>query len=220
MTNCLDYNIGVRAGYIHAIYPIGKLTANGDYIEINASLFGNFILSKSDITGFLIKGRGLFGLNAIEISHKISNYPKKIVIYTYKNPKELIHEFRNFGCNENSHMDEEKILNARIIEMQSQGSFPVKKIFSKMYIVFLILTIANDLLHFFSTPLIEVPFGWGSLTFYLITIFISISLLFSKSARNKILKNGRHKRHISRGLIILIIVFVYFFGLNLFVISL
>jgi hypothetical protein len=217
MTNCLEYNIGVKAGYCRMTYPVGRLTVSEDCLEVNAFLLGNFVLSKFDITGFSIIGKGLFGLNAIEISHNISKYPKKIVIYTYRNPIELLQDLRDFYCNENSHKNEDSRISERIIELQEQGALPVKRFFLLLYSVFLILTVAYDITNIlFSDTINNKSFAWGTSTFYLITIFISIGLLFSNRIRNIVLKKGRQQMHVSRALFIVIILVLYFLSLNLF----
>jgi hypothetical protein len=217
MTNCLEYNIGVKAGYCRMVYPVGRLTVSENCLEINAFLLGNFVLSKFNITEFSIIGKGLFGLNAIEISHNISKYPRKIVIYTYRDPIELIRVLRDFSCNENSHKDKDRRISERIIEMQEQGSLPMKRVFLLLYSVFLILTVAYDINNiFFSDTINYKAFAWGTSTFYLITIFISIGLLFSNRIRNIFLKKGRQQMHVSRTLFIVIILVLYFLSLNLF----
>jgi len=88
---------GARIGWINATWPLAKLTVQKNKINLNATLIGKYsftqeqIISIKKYTAIPIIGWG------VQIIHNISEYPKKIIFWSFSNPESIVTKIREIG---------------------------------------------------------------------------------------------------------------------------
>lgn len=193
---------GARIGRANATYPFAKLFVEKNILKINASLVGNLVFQPQDIisiepyTMIPILGQG------IKINHCIENYNPKVIFWTFKDPNFVINEIKKVGFldNINSNIS---FCDAKIIERQEQGSFPIKRSVAIIFIVLWNMFFLSDFLPFFLQNKKEgIPIGNGVKIAIGLLLVTSILTSISVGFRKIILKEGRDFNDIKK--------FVYF----------
>ncbi len=88
---------GARVGWINATWPLAKLIVQKNKIDLNAKLIGKYSFTQEQIisikkhTTIPILGWG------IQIVHNVSEYPKKIIFWSFRNPESIITKIRETG---------------------------------------------------------------------------------------------------------------------------
>jgi hypothetical protein len=88
---------GARVGWINATWPLAKLIVQKNRIDLNATLIGKYsftqeqVISIKKYTTIPILGWG------IQIIHNISEYPKKIIFWSFSNPESVITKIQETG---------------------------------------------------------------------------------------------------------------------------
>ena len=196
---------GARIGGAKASYPFAKLKVTANKFELDASIIGNLVFSPSDIISIEpyqqipIIGKG------IKITHNVAKYKKKVIFWTFKNPKEVINEIRKTGfldnMNSNISGDDEEI-----IAKQKQGGFPIKKSFATGAVILWNLFFAISIFKYFQNPADEMIIGNTMKIAFVLVLGTALLTLFSKPFQQLILKEGRKLDDIKRFLYFIILV--------------
>ncbi|MFT4666407.1 MAG: hypothetical protein ACI8YQ_005155 [Polaribacter sp.] len=202
---------GARIGMANATFPFAKLRVSQKKLELKVSLLGNLVFSPKDIISIEphyqmpIIGRGL------RINHRVPNYKKKVIFWTFKSPDDVLMEIRKTGFLE-SVASGYSIEDPAILAKQNQGGFPMKKAFTIGAVVVWNLLFAIDFIGFSNNSNNNFPIGNGIKTAIGLLLGAAILTLVSKAFRTLILKEGRELDDV-KGVLYLIIVICCFFML-------
>lgn len=88
---------GARIGWVNATWPFAKLNVQKNKIEINATIIGKYSFTQDQVIS--IKKHTTIPLLGwgIQIIHNVSEYPKKIIFWTLKNPNSTITKIQKTG---------------------------------------------------------------------------------------------------------------------------
>ena len=194
----LEITGGARIGMANATWPFATLKVSKDKLELDASIIGNLVFQPKDVisietyTMIPLLGQG------IKINHRIANYNKKVIFYTFKDPSTVVNQIRQTGFLENgdSKISESDTL---VIQQEQVGGFPIKKSVAIGMIVLWNILFLYDFIE-------GMPLGIGA-TIALTTIFLmSLFSLISKDFSKLILKEGKSIKNINKFLYLLIFI--------------
>jgi hypothetical protein len=97
MTSEIKLTGGARVGWINASWPFAALTVLSSKVTLNSTLLGKYEFRPEDIISFEEVGTLPFIGRGIRIHHNKTEYPKKMIFWTTKNPEKLINEIRMLG---------------------------------------------------------------------------------------------------------------------------
>ena len=88
---------GARVGFTSASWPFVRLRVKKDKLQLLGTMLGDLNFTKDDVLSIepiriipkLAQG--------IRIIHNVEDYKKKIIFWTWRNPKTLIAEITNIG---------------------------------------------------------------------------------------------------------------------------
>ncbi|PKQ45184.1 hypothetical protein [Confluentibacter flavum] len=201
----LEITGGARIGMANATWPFATLKVSKDKLELNASIAGNLVFQPKDIisietyTQIPLLGQG------IKINHRIANYNRKVIFWTFKDPSTLVNQIKQTGFFENidGKISDNDTL---VIKQQQAGGFPIKKSVAIGVIVLLNLLLLSDFINFSASDKKVMPLGNGA-TIALATLFlISILSLISKDFSKLILKEGKSLKDIDKFLYLLVFI--------------
>jgi hypothetical protein len=88
---------GARIGWRNATWPLAKLIVQPDRIDINIKFLGNYSFTKEQVIS--LKKYSIIPVigQGIKIAHTISEYPKKIIFWTFDNPESIIIQIKETG---------------------------------------------------------------------------------------------------------------------------
>lgn len=181
---------GARIGVINASMPLASLTVSKEKLELNVSIIGNFVFQSSDIISIEPYGVIPFIGQGIKINHQVATYKKKIIFWTFKNPKSVIKLIKETGF-----LNKENLLNPSIdrtiIDQQAKSGSPFKKIFTIGAIIIWNLLFLADVIPFVLNKSEGLPIGNGVLSAIGLLFITSLVSLLSPFFRKLILKEGR-----------------------------
>lgn len=195
--NELNLTGGAKIGMVSATFPFATLKVNKDLLELNVSLVGNLVFQPSDIisiepyTLIPVLGQGL------KINHKVSNYQKRVIFYTFKNPNSILWQIQEIGFLGNENQTNPKI-ERTIIDKQANGGFAIKKGFAIGAIVVWNVLFLTNFIPFFPDEKERLPIGIGVLTAVGLLFLTALFSLISSDFRRLILKEGRELKDIKK----------------------
>lgn len=202
----LNLTGGARIGMANATWPFASLKVTKDRLDLNATIVGNLVFKPEDIISIEpyymipIIGQG------IKINHRIPNYKKEVIFWTFKDPYNVIRQIKQTGFFDNT-LTTDRQNDAEIIaERQKQGGFPVRIPFAIGIVAIWNILFIMDFLSFLKGDSEGIPLGNGA-TVALAIVFLSCLLtLVSKDFRKIVLKEGRELSDISRFLYFLMFI--------------
>lgn len=179
---------GARIGMANATWPFASLKVTKDKLQLNATIIGNLTFKPEDIISLEPYSR--FMSSGLKIIHKVPNYKKHIVFWTFGSPSDLINRIEQTGFLTNTDpIDPE--LEKQIASAQSNGGFPVKRSAAIAIVIIWNILFFMDFQGFFGGAEDGSPIGFGAqfaLGFVLLTCVL---LLTFEPVRRLILKEGR-----------------------------
>lgn len=115
---------GARIGISNVTWPFSTLIIDENHLNLNAAILGNFMFKASDIIS--IEPHSGFLNNGIRINHKVGKYNKKIIFWTFSNPRNLISRINQTGFHTNTD-NLSQVFEKEIKTIQSRGTFPIKR---------------------------------------------------------------------------------------------
>jgi hypothetical protein len=196
---------GASIGIARATWPFATLTVTNERLDLNVPIIGSYSFTADQIISIepictipLIR-------QGIRINHTISNYKKKVIFWSSKDPQEIIYKIGKTGFGSALSSAAQKGIKRQVIEKQKQGGFPVRISAAISIIVIWNILFIVDFIDIFKSSAHRTPFGKGSLIAFGFILSISILTLTSKVFRQYILKDGRDIKEISRFLYFLIL---------------
>ncbi|RED26798.1 hypothetical protein BD847_0723 [Flavobacterium cutihirudinis] len=190
MTEKFTLTGGARIGRANATYPFADLYVDKDVLKINASIVGNLVFQPKDIIELKeYKSIPLIG-NGVKVIHRIENYSKEVVFWTFKDPRFVLNEIKKTGFlnNVNSNLSDADL---EIMKRQNQGGFPIKKpVVVVSVIVWNLLLLSAFIPAFLNPDPKGFHFGIGVNIALALLFLTSVLILVSKSFRKLILKEG------------------------------
>lgn len=196
---------GARVGRANATFPFATLKVNKNRLEINASIVGNLVFQRSDITSIEPYISIPFIGQGIKINHTVSSYKEKVVFWTFKDPKSIIMQIKETGFLDND-SSSNQLLDRTLTEKQAQGGFPIKKSVAIILILLWNILLLADFIPFFLGDKQGIPIGNGVLTATGLLFLTALLSLISPLFRRLILKEGREWNDIKRFAIFILIV--------------
>ena len=181
---------GARIGMMNATWPFATLKVNKNNLELNATILGKLVFTPQDIIS--IEPYGLIPVlgQGIKINHRVKSYNSKVIFWTMGNPRDLIKKIEGIGFLGNSSPMSED-LQIEINQTQNRGGFPIKTQAAILIVVVWNLLLSIDLYKLFTERVEGSPLGLGAKLAIGFIFITSILLLFTKFAREFILKEGR-----------------------------
>ncbi|MCP4443152.1 MAG: hypothetical protein GY810_29950 [Aureispira sp.] len=173
-----------------ATFPFAKLKVERTKLELSVFIIGNYSFAPQDIISIEpyrvipILGTG------IKINHRVKDYKKDIIFWTFSNPEMLIAKIKNIGFlgKIDSTISKEDQL---VFAKQDRGLNPIKKPFFVGAVILWNLLFITDILKHFNDPDNTEMLGLGA-TIALGLLFLgSLLTYFSKSFQKLILKEER-----------------------------
>ena len=88
---------GARVGWINATWPLAKLTIQSNRLDLNAALVGKYSFTKEQVIS-INKYTTIPILSwGIQIVHNVSEYPKKIIFWSFSSPASIIKKIESAG---------------------------------------------------------------------------------------------------------------------------
>ncbi len=174
---------GARVGWINATWPLAKLIIQNNRIDLKAAFVGKYSFAKEQVisinkyTTIPIWGWG------IQIVHNVSEYPKKIIFWSFSSPTSLIKKIEAAGF----------LPSADLSSIPPNIGVPVK-----WQAIVLIIALWNILIFTDMGGIPQPGFKPGLFTFLaLFLLFVgTISIRKSAWVQNFILKPGRSPNEI------------------------
>lgn len=181
---------GARIGMMNATWPFATLKVNKNNLELNATILGKLVFTPQDIIS--IEPYGLIPVlgQGIKINHRVKSYNSKVIFWTMGNPRDLIKKIEGIRFLGNSSPMSED-LQIEINQTQNRGGFPIKTQAAILIVVVWNLLLSIDLYKLFAERVEGSPLGLGAKLAIGFIFITSILLLFTKFAREFILKEGR-----------------------------
>ncbi|WP_295801468.1 hypothetical protein [Mucilaginibacter sp.] len=191
-------------------WPFASLTVSSNKLQLNASLFGNFVFAPGDVFSIVPDNSGLLIGKGIRIYHRVGGYNQKIVFISLENPLALINRIEQAGflSNKTPMYTSEK---EEIIATQTSGAFPVKIPATIVIVIiwnlclipgiFNMLHNKNDM-HLF-VPNVQLATGF--------IFLIAVTLLISESFGRVILKPGRTVNDVKSMIYFLMFISIFLF---------
>ena len=117
---------GARIGKANATWPFATLKASREKLELNASILGNLVFRPGDIVSLEPHVQIPFLGQGIKINHRVDNYKKLVIFWTFSDPERLIIRIKQTGLLSNTN-DLRPSLESEIKTSQKSGSNPIKK---------------------------------------------------------------------------------------------
>lgn len=178
---------GAQIGIANATWPLATLKVSADKIELKAGLIGSLVFSPADI--ITIEPYRSFR-QGIRIVHRVKDYNKKVIFWTFENAQELIDAIKATGFSLNDPFSPDASNLEQIKSLQKSGSFPFKKIPVIALVVLWNLLILSDFLTHKSQKN-ELPIGFGSKAALAMVFLTGMFTLVIPKFRSFMLKPGR-----------------------------
>ncbi len=179
---------GARIGMVKASFPFVKLVVNKHKLELNASIIGKYTFSPKDIISIKIYKQFPIISQGIKITHRVENYNKNIIFFSFKSPKDVIYKIKNTGFLNNINPTISKEDEAIIAK---QYIFPLKKSFVAGAIaLWNILVIIGAIETINGSSKENISIGYGFFIALGSILVGSFFMLFSTSFQKIIIKEG------------------------------
>lgn len=217
MYKSAQFNVCLKTSTGFNPIPMDRLIIYEDYLELNATLTGNFVFKPGDIIS--IKPTDTFlsilGFNAFRIFHKVNNYPEEIGFLTLKKNNDIYSAIEKSGLL-NKDNNYQTPYSREIEEKQKAGAYPLKKYVLLISGLIFLLLIGFDFYRF--TTQIDVLYLPGPGLFSALVIFVMaclLTLLF-KPFRYLIVKKGRTIQDINRHLYLYLFAALFILVMNIY----
>jgi hypothetical protein len=205
----LNIKGGAQIGCVNASIPFAKLTIDNEKLTIRVFILGNYIFNRSEIISIEQYVLIPFIWWGIKINHINNNYPKKIIFFTFGNPKKIIDSINKIG------FIDPYIKNLSNYNKDAKDGIPVNIIPKVGVILLWNLLLILDILNISNKKNFEPGiFSIIAITFVFI---ITISLKYTHLCKKVILKKGRQYdeiKHINNLLMIVSGCLTLFFLIN------
>jgi len=193
---------GANIGSARATWPFVKLLVNKNELQLNASILGNLYFKPSDIISIepstLLSGAG------IKINHRVNGYNEKVIFLT-SGSRDLIKRIENTGFLNNPDPIPAEV-EARIINYQSSGSFPMKWPAAIAFIVIWNILFLGDMLGYFGKTDNRIPIGIGAQSALAFAFLFALATLLLEPFSRLVLKQGRKAGDIKSFLLFLMLI--------------
>jgi len=88
---------GARIGWMHAGWPLAKLSASATTLSVRAALLGTYTFAPDDVIALESYGSIPIIGRGIRILHSRSDYPEQIIFSCLRNPERLLDDIRLAG---------------------------------------------------------------------------------------------------------------------------
>ncbi|GAB5552269.1 MAG: hypothetical protein Sapg2KO_18600 [Saprospiraceae bacterium] len=95
--NEIEIKGGARVGSTHCSFPLATLKVDKDRLILKVAFIGTLIFRATDIISIEpyivipLIGQG------IKITHTVTNYKKRVIFWTFKNPQSVIRQIESTG---------------------------------------------------------------------------------------------------------------------------
>ncbi len=213
----VQYNVSLKTHSGVNLIPMDRLIIHKDYLELNASLTGNFVFNPGDITAIKPTDTlfSMFGFNAFRIFHKIKGYPEETGFLTLQKSTVILSALDKSGLL-NKESDYQSPYAGQIEEKQKAGAYPLKKYVLHVAGLIFLLFIGFDLYRF--TTRVEVVYLPGPGLFSALVLFVvaSLSTLIFKPFRHLVVKKGRTFKDIDRHMYLYLFVALFILIMNIY----
>lgn len=193
---------GAKIGFCKATWPFAKLLVNKNELQLNASMIGNLYFRPSDIIS--IEPSSFFSGNGIKINHRVSGYNEKVMFLT-SGSRDLIKQIEGTGFLNNPGPIPQDV-EARIVQFQSSGSFPMKWSAVIVFVIIWNLLFLGDYLGYFGKLDNQIPLGPGAQMALAFAFLFSLAILPSAPFSRLALKPGRKAIEIRPFLLFLMLI--------------
>lgn len=193
---------GANIGSARATWPFAKLLVNKNELQLNASIIGNVYFRPADVIS--IEPLTLFSGTGIKINHRVGQYNEKVIFLTSGN-RDLIKRINETGFLSNSDILPAEV-EARIINYQTSGSFPMKWSAVIVFGVVWNLLFLGDMLGYFGNTSHPLPIGTGIKLALAFAFLSALAMLLSEPFSRLVLKDGRNVKEVRSFLFFLMLI--------------
>jgi hypothetical protein len=198
---------GAKIGFGRTTWPFAKLLVNRSELRLNASIIGNVYFRPSDIIS--IEPSSLFSGAGIKINHRVNEYSEKVIFLT-SGSRDLIKRIEDTGFLNNPGPIPAEV-EAKILQYQSSGSFPMKWSAVIVFVVIWNLLFLGDQLGYFGNTNNHIPLGIGAQLALAFAFLFALAILLSEPFSRLVLKDGRKAREIRSFLFFLMLITGFMF---------
>jgi hypothetical protein len=197
---------GAKIGMVSASWPFAILKVSRERLDLNATIVGRYVFRPGDIVS--VEPYGIIPVigRGIKINHRVPNYKKKVIFWSFVNPDELIRRIRQTGFLDNTAGPDAQTDDGIVTARQKQGGFPIRVPYAIAAVVIWNVLFMIDFIDITGSGTKNFGPGKGVMAALGFLFFASVLLLISKKFRKLVLKEGRDLEDISRFLYFIIFI--------------
>lgn len=206
---------GAKIGMVSASWPFARLKVSRERLDLNATIVGHYVFKPGDIVS--IEPYGIIPVigRGIKINHRVADYKKKVIFWSFVNPDELIRRIRQTGFLDNTAGPGAQADAGMITARQKQGGFPIRVPYAIAAVVIWNVLLVMDFIRNASSGIEYFGPGKGAIAALAFVFISSVLLRVSGRFRKLVLKDGRGLEDL--GMFLYFIIFISGFMLLSFI---
>jgi len=178
---------GVKVGEKSDRWPFTTLKVDKEKLELNSTFAGKFVFKSTDIISIKPYTAVPLIIKGVKITHRVSNYPSKVIFWTTKSPAKLVDRIKQTGFLDSVNSSAATFCTKATTHQAKEG-FAIK---TSATIAFVVIWNVSFLIYFLFGKHVELPSEIATLIAMGFVILTCIMGLTYKPFRRMILKEGR-----------------------------
>jgi len=217
MQPLVQFNVSLKTKTGVNLIPLDRLIIHEDLLELNATLYGNFIFQSGDIIAIkpIHTFLSVFGFNAFRIFHKVTGYPEEIGFLTTQKTNDILTIIEKTGLL-NKGNDHQSLYFRQIQDKQKAGAFPMKKYVLLIAGLVFLLLIGLDFYRFATQSEVMYLPGPGLFSALVVFVIFCLLTLFFRPFQHLVIKKGRTLKDIDRHMYLYLFAALFILTINIY----